>query len=173
MWLKTEGDRPLGLPNFSKTPAFWGGWRRTPWGRWGVQMKSLQAQDGDTQQLLPEAQPEGWPAGRAAGNGAVLRSPPPWCEAAGTHCSHKHRKLKGSCASAQISRAYDGQVPWPSGSLTFLLRPLVKKKKKAMRRNSTIELGYKCWWLDFTATQRAQVSDSHKEYINFGWFFFF
>lgn len=41
-----------------------------------------------------------------------------------------------------------------------------------MRRNSTIELGYKCWWLDFTATQRAQVSDSHKEYINFGLFFF-
>lgn len=39
-------------------------------------MKSLQAQDGDTRQLLPEAQPEGWPAGRTAGNGAVLRSLP-------------------------------------------------------------------------------------------------
>lgn len=75
-------------------------------------MKCLQAQDGNTWQMLPEVQPEGWPAGRASGSVAVLGSvllgyvllpgimllEPAACEST--------RKLKGSCASAQISRAY-------------------------------------------------------------------
>lgn len=35
-------------------------------------MKCLQAQDGNTWQMLPEVQLEGWPAERAAGSVAVL-----------------------------------------------------------------------------------------------------
>lgn len=34
-------------------------------------MKSLQAQDVNAQQMLPEVQPEGWPAGRGAEDVAV------------------------------------------------------------------------------------------------------
>lgn len=41
-------------------------------------MKSLQAQDGNTQQMLPEVQREGWPSGLDAGNGC------PWEPPAGT-----------------------------------------------------------------------------------------
>ena len=40
-------------------------------------MKCLQAQDGNIRQMLPEVQPEGWPAGRAAGSVAILGSLPP------------------------------------------------------------------------------------------------
>lgn len=51
-----------------------------------------------------------------------------WCDAAGTCCLHKHRKLKGSCASAQISRVRGNfltpVVPWP------FIKTSVKKKKK-------------------------------------------
>lgn len=37
-WLKTEGERPLGLPNLSKTPAFWQGRDEFLGERWGVQI---------------------------------------------------------------------------------------------------------------------------------------
>lgn len=53
----------------------------------------------------------------------------PWCDAAGTHCLHKHRKLKGSCSSAQIYRVC-GNFLVPVVPGPFIKTSVKKQKNK-------------------------------------------
>lgn len=163
MWLKTEGERPLGLPNFSKTPAFWQGRGEFLGERWGVKISLSKLRIVPLrrccQRLSQRVGQQDAVLGTWLSLGALR-----WdmCSLTVWHCWNlpleQAQEIKGSCASAQIFQSLCWARSLAQWFLDLLLRLQVflrEKKKKEKKQWDlkfwTTELGYKCWWLDFTA----------------------
>lgn len=136
MWLKTEGERPPRLLNFSRLlgsrdsleislerTRSWD--EASPSAGWWHPTDALRGSAGELASRTccwKYSCPQGPPGGICA---------PTRCDTAGTHCLHNHRKLKGSSVSAQIFRAYGKSaaqvVPWPFIKTFFFLKKEIKK----------------------------------------------